>query len=393
MSYQDLSLWESPDLSGMLSSPEEKEARIRGAALSEFMRFWDLIPESENALMHAMAIGDSGTGKSSLCLAALNNWYKKYKRTIVIIDIGKKGEAIEFGKLYGAENVLVHIPAWLVDNFSIRSRQRYTPVPYESAFDFLYNIQPNKINIDLGFQAYLDLCEQGKKKEFIRFVSEFNAVIRERFMDLYPATFYIEEAKSLIPARGHGVMDQQMALSNNISTFIQQARGFGFNLLAATQGFNLINSEARAQMAYKFFFHLRDRNAFADPYMSFKWFNFVNKRYVNKSRTKHDGRKGTELDFSHHFLFWKGWECYWTSAVIPKSALPFTPHPVGLKFYAKQETVKQGEDKGERYYTKYKQLGTKADVARHFGVSYGEADYWIKKYEREHPPTEATPSA
>lgn len=369
MSFADLShAFRPADLSRQVN-PTEVAERIRRKALIQFGRISTLSPEGENDPMHAMAIGQTGQGKTTLCLSLLRNWYANTKRTIIIIELGKKGESIELGKEFGEENVIVHIPEWLSEGFSIRSRQQYTLMTYDSAWDLLYNIQPRKINIDLGFQAYLDLynTDRKKKKEFRQFISEFNAVIRERFMDLFPATVYIEEAKNLIPAKGHAIVQEQMDLSNNLASFIQGARGFGFNLLAATQGFNLINPEARNEFQYQFYFKVRGMDALGDPYLKYFWYSWIRKKLPK-----------------HHFFFFVDPGCYFPAGCIPRDQIPFAPQPVGLRFFVKPSTEAEGDGElGEKVWEKYKQLRNVRGVAVHLGITFGSARYWIDKHKQK----------
>lgn len=348
-------------------NPADRRAAVRRNALIQFGRICNLAPEGENDPMHSIAVGTTGTGKTTLMLSLIYYWYLNTHRTVFIIEVGKKGESIEFGKLFGAENVIVHIPKWIEPSFAIKSRQRFTLLTYDSALDLLYNLRPGKINIDLGFQAYLDLysVDRNKKREFRRFVSEFNAVLRERFTDLFPCTIFIEEAKNIIPSKGHNVVAEQMDLSNNLSSFIQQSRGFGFNVAVCSQGMNMINPEARNEFQYKFIFKVKYPGALSDSYLEYFWYKWIRKRLPK-----------------HHFFFYMDPDCYFPAACIPRDKIPFAPQPVGLRYYVRPEDIVEEKDvplKIWEHYAKHKM--SVQDISTRMGITYSKARYWVGRGE------------
>ena len=370
MSLQvDLSKFSEVDLSAS-TSQEEVDERTRAHADEELRRFWELDPKSAREAMHAVIVGGSGYGKTVHAFSALYNWYKKEKRTIFVID-SPKAESVRFGKVFGKQNVIVHYPKWVENSIRIR-RESYNPKPYADASELLLNIEPDRFNIDLGFNMFLESFHsvRGRKVEFKRFVAELSSGLQRTFKDISPATIYIEEAKNILPSKGHSVVDEQLSLSERMTSLIQVSRGYDFNALLVTQGLNQINNGARHEMKYKFFYYIEDPNFMASNYLSFRWFNYINQQLP-----------------PFHFFFWKNSRCYYpVGAIPPDKVVPFWPEPVDL-VYTFTPSVNLNVDDDEKLdqklleaWNKYKNY---ADASRYTGINYHTARYRLQRLIQE----------
>jgi len=365
----DLSRFSELDLSSTISI-EEQDERIWAHADEELRKFWDLDPQSPREPIHATIVGASGSGKTVHALTALFNWYRREKRTIFVID-SPKGECIRFGKVFGRQNVIVHYPKWIENSISIR-RESYTPKPYADASELLLNLEPDRFNIDLGFNMFLESFHsvKGRKAEFKRFVTELSSGLTRAFKSLSPATIYIEEAKNILPSKGHTVVDEQLSLSERMTSLIQVARGFNFNALCVTQGLNQINNGARHEMKYKFFYYIEDPNFMASGYLADRWFNYINQQLP-----------------PFHFFFWRNSRCYFMAGAIPPERMvPFWPEPVDL-VYTFTPSVNLNVDDDEKLNQKLLEAWGRyrnyADVARHTGVNYHTVRYRLLNLLRE----------